>query len=376
MNGTAIASRQPVSLAGVREATAAEVEAWDDLACRFENHRVVHTAAWIRSLEESGCGRPLFLVFEKGGAVAGCLPGLLVNLGPLRLFGSPLPGWQSVSMGPAFDPALISTEEMFAALIPYLEQRHGVHHVEILSSALEAASMEALGFRGEVVPSYRAPLFPGDERKTLRSLKENARRNIKRGTDLGLIVRFEDDERFVDEHYDQITEVFHRGGNTVPFGRKRAQACFRHMRAAGYLAAVSVYLPDGRTSIATGLFTIEAKELLLWMRTHRTQHRWYRPTELMTWSVMKVAMERGCEVLDFMGRGDFKAKFGATLDHSKIRWVRSRYRWLTAARDLSERGYRWQQSMRGRVVALALRLTNPEEPAGPDKARPQNGEGT
>jgi Acetyltransferase (GNAT) domain len=345
----------------LREATPAELRRWDGLVTGFENHRVVHTLAWIRSLEGSGCGRPLFLVFERGGEIVGCLPGLVVSLGPLRLFGSPLPGWQSVSMGPAFDPARVSTGEMIETLVPYLERRHGVHHMELLSSALDRGSMEALGFRGEVMPSYRAPLYPGEPERTLRSLKESARRNIKRGVELGLTVRFEDGDDFVDEHYSQITEVFHRGGHSVPFGRRRVLECFRHMRAAGYLQAVSVYLPDGKTNIATGLFTLESKELLLWMWTHRTQYRWYRPTELMTWTVMRRAVEQGAEVLDFMGRGDFKAKFGATLDHSKVRWVRSRYAWLTRARDLSERGYRWQQAMRGRLAGLALRLTNREQ---------------
>jgi GNAT acetyltransferase-like protein len=376
MGGVVNLSGTPVGLVSVREASAAELEAWDELVTRFENHRVVHMRAWIRSLEDSGYGRPLFLIFEKSGTVVGCLPGLMVNLGPLRLFGSPLPGWQTVSMGPAFDPVRLSTAEMFTALVPFLERRHGVHHIEILSSALDHESMRTLGFRGEPLPSYRARLFPGDEQKTLRGLKENARRNVRRGINLGLVVRFEDDERFVNEHYDQIREVFHRGGNAVPFRKKRALECFRHMRAAGHLIAVSVYLPDGRTSIATGLFTLEGKELLLWMWTHRTQYRWYRPTELMTWTVMKLALERGCEVLDFMGRGDFKAKFGAALDDSKVRWVRSRYRWLTKARDLTEKGYRWQQGMWGKVAALALRFTRAGEAAAPAQTEPVSPGGT
>jgi hypothetical protein len=74
----------------------------------------------------------------------------------------------------------------------------------------------------------------------------------------------------------------------------------------------------------------------------------------MTWTVMKKAMERGCDSIDFMGRGDFKAKFGAELEVSKYRWVRSRYKWLFRIRLLAERGYRWQQSVRGRIVRKSL----------------------
>jgi hypothetical protein len=90
------------------------------------------------------------------------------------------------------------------------------------------------------------------------------------------------------------------------------------------------------------------------MWTHRTQYRWYRPTEIMTWAVMRKAMQFGCESFDLMGRGDFKAKFGASMKSDKIRWVRSRYRWLTVARDAAETLYRLQQSARGKYARRLL----------------------
>ena len=67
------------------ERLARETAAWDELVTQFTNHRLVHRTGWIRSLEMSGLGRPLWLVFECDGDVAGCLPGLLVRLGPIRL---------------------------------------------------------------------------------------------------------------------------------------------------------------------------------------------------------------------------------------------------------------------------------------------------
>jgi len=352
LNGAA--PRQDAAVA-VREASAAELEGWDALVRRFPNCRVVHTRGWIRSLEASGKGRPLYLVFERAGEVVACLPGLWVTVGPFRIFGSPLPGWQTMGMGPVFDPARVSTRELLAALRPFLEGRYATHHIEVVSSDLDHAEMAACGFRGEPVRTYRASLYPGDEARALKAMKESARRNIKRAVKLGLVAVFEDDEAFVDEHYDQIREVFTRGGNTVPFDRTRVLEYFRHMREAGNLLAISVYLPDRCTNIATGMFSMDGKELLLWMWAHRESHRWYRPTELMTWTVMQRAMAAGCTSCDFMGDGDFKAKFGAELEGTKYRWVWSRYRWLTASRDLAEKAYRWQQALRGRTARLVRR---------------------
>jgi hypothetical protein len=335
----------------VREVSPAELASWDEMVRSFPNYRVVHTLAWLRSLQASGFGRPRFLVFEKEGEIVGCMPGLLSEVGPFRLFGSPPPASQTVSMGPVFDDTRITTPELMEAVIPFLEQRLGVHHMEIMSPDLDPATMLGLGFRGEPWPTYRMPLFPGDERRTLKQLKDSARRNISRGIKQGLEVRFESDERFVDEHYKQIKEVYVRGGHVVNFGRQRVLECFRSLREAGNLVAVSVYLPN-RVNIATGMFTIEGTELLLWTWAHRTKYRWHRPTELMTWSVMQRALSAGCETFDFMGLGDFKTKFGAELDSRKYRWVRSRYRWLTGMRNLAARGLLWQQAVRGRVARL------------------------
>ena len=333
----------------VREASTEELAGWDTLVRRFANHRIVHTTAWIHSLEASGFGRARFLVLEKDGEVVGCLPGLIADVGPLRLFGSPPPASQTASMGPAFDEQRVTTPDLMDAVIPYLEGRLGIHHMEIMSADLDPGAMLTLGFRGEPWPTYRVPLFPGDEARALKGLKDSARRNVARGRKLGLQVRFEHDESFVDEHYAQIKEVYVRGGHAINFGRRRVLECFRRTRDAGSLLAVSVYLPDG-TSIATGMFTIEGTELLLWTWAHRAQFRWYRPTELMTWTVMQKAIAAGCESFDLMGLGDFKMKFGAERDDRKYRWVRSRYRWLGQVRDLAASGMRWQMELRGRVA--------------------------
>src|SRR5262245_22044311 len=282
----------------IREATPAEIECWDALIRQFPGHRVVHTRNWLQSLEVSRLGSARYIVAERQGRIVACLPGLVTRLGPLKLFGSPLPGWQTVGMGPLFDPSKVEAKELVSRLLPFLRAQCGVHHVEIMTDRLPADSMQAAGFRGEPFHTFRTELKPGDEQRTFKRFKDSARRNVKRAERLGLTVRFENDDRFVEEHFDQIKEVFERGGNVLPFKRERVVAFVRAMREAGALIGVSVYLPDGTTNIATGTFTIYDGELLLWMWTHRTAYRWFRPTELMTWAVMRRAMQAGCTSMD------------------------------------------------------------------------------
>jgi hypothetical protein len=334
----------------LREATTLELAGWDALVRRFTNHRIVHTSAWVRSLEASGFGHPLFLVFEKEGDIVACLPGLVSDVGPFRLFGSPPPASQSASMGPTYDPLRVSTGELMEVAVPFLESRLGVHQMEIMSPDLDPAVMLSLGFRGESWPTCRVQLHPGNESRTFEGFEESARNNIRRGIDLGLRVNLESEMSFVDEHYNQIRDVHARGGHPVSFRHQRVLHCFRSLRDAGNLLAASVYLPEKPVSIASGIFMVEEKELLLWTWAHRPKHREYRATELMTWTVMQRAMSLGCDTFDLMGLGDLKTKFGAELDNRKYRWVRSRYRWLSGMRDLATRGLQWQEAVRGRVA--------------------------
>jgi predicted ATP-grasp superfamily ATP-dependent carboligase/CelD/BcsL family acetyltransferase involved in cellulose biosynthesis len=336
----------------VREATAAELQHWDALVRRFPNHRLPHTRAWIDALAACKCGRPLYLVLEDDAGIVGCFPGLLVRVGRWTLFGSPLAGWQTVSLGPAYDPARFDTRAFAASVVAYLEREHDVDHIELLHLGLDPDGMRAAGFEAEPVFTFRAPLYAHDEARTFKQLKLSARRNVKRAQRLGLVTKFEDDERFVDEHYRQLQEVYRRGGFAVPFGKPRVLEFFRRMKQSGNLIAVSVYLPGGRVNIATGIFYVEGTELLLWMWAHHQHYRWYRPTELMTWTVMQRAIELGCTTFDFMGGGEFKTKFGAEPDERKVRWLRGRRPWLMKARNVAKRVYGWQQAVRGRAALV------------------------
>src|SRR5207247_3904112 len=86
--------------ATAREARLDEIVNWDRLVTRYANARVVHQIGWLRSVAAAEGADPIFIVFEKGHDLVGCLPGLVSRIGPVRIFGSPLVGWQTGTMGP------------------------------------------------------------------------------------------------------------------------------------------------------------------------------------------------------------------------------------------------------------------------------------
>lgn len=370
-NGNGRSRPHGASSLALREATPAEIASWDTLIARFPQHRVVHTQAWLRSLEASRLGRVCYIVAERDGEIVACLPGLLTRVGPLRLFGSPLPGWQTVGMGPLFDAGRIDGGELAAGIMTFLRDQYRVHHVEVMTDGLDADAMRQAGFRGEPFHTFRAALVPGEEARTFQSFKESARRNVRRAERLGLIVRFEDDDRFIAEHFSQAGSV--RAGQERVAVPARAAGGLRAVHARVRRAGRGVGLPSRRDhQHRDGTFTIHGNELLLWMWAHRTRYRWYRPTEIMTWAVMRRAMAAGCTFMDLAGRGDFKAKLGAIPDASRTRWVWSKYRVLLAARDIAGRLYRWQQRLRGILVAARRRRAAAPSPSGPPVGLPDD----
>src|SRR5439155_1064251 len=90
-------------------------------------------------------------------------------------------------------------KESGLARVPDLQLVHRVSYFGLMPSDLAPALMRALGFRGEPAPTFRAALYPDDEQRTFRGLKDSARRNVRRAERLGLLVRTEEDESFVDE---------------------------------------------------------------------------------------------------------------------------------------------------------------------------------
>lgn len=336
----------------VREATAQEIDHWDELVQRFPGCRIFHLRSWLQSIEAYSRARALYLICESGGERVGCIPGFLMRVGPLRLFCSPREGWQTGSMGPVFDPALVAPADLVSAMVSFLERRYGVHHIETATPRLDTDTMRRLGFHGQPMFTYRLPLYPGDQEKTLAAVHSRTRRYMRSLAKGGLIATVESDESFVDEYYAQIQDVFARHRKTVPFTKVRVLQLFRHMKASGHLLAVAVRKPDDQLCIATGIFVIACSEIYLWGWAHREEFGRLHPIELLTWTGMQTGMEAGCLSLDMSGGGDAKVKYGPAADESTVRWIRSRYQWITDMRHLAARCYRMQQSARGRISGL------------------------
>jgi len=328
----------------VREATPTELDSWDDLVRQCKGYRVYHKKAWLESLAEYTGGKPIYLVAEEGNQVVAYCPGLLVKKLFPKAFGSPLPGWQTETMGPVVVSGYSASPYLVDSILKFL-RKSGVLYFEMASSILD--SMECGSFHRIPKHTLRIDLQPSLD-EILRHMNKGAKSGIKKAQRLGLEVREEHDESFVNEVWEQICEVFTRRGASVPFGRSRVLSLFTHMKAAGNLLALSVWGPT-EVCIATGIYLVEPPEAILWMWTHRRQWGYCCPTEIMMWTAMQRVKEMGCTTMDLSGGGgNAKTKFGAYPDNSASRWIWCIHPWFLQLRTVAERAYRLQQRLRGK----------------------------
>jgi len=342
--------------ATIRPASPQELNEWDSIVFGFPNARVFHTRAWIRSIEGFTNARGVYLVYEKHGRIVACFPGLISHYGPLRVFGSPREGWQSGSMGPAFDPQRVSTEEIFSLLLPYLRQRFGISLVELMCRGLDPEPMRRLGFVDEGVPTYVADLASSPD-EALRKLGQKTRNAMRKAVKRGLEARVGLTPDFVDRYFEQIALVFNGHGVALSFKRRRVDQLVERLRETEFLLPVSVYLEDKETCVATGIFLVANRELFLWGWAHRHEYGSYCPVELLTWTAMVKAIGLGCRSFDLFGGGKAKEKYGAVMDYRIVRWMYSPMPGLIACRGVAKRIFRRWQRVKGGLSRTSITTT-------------------
>ena len=68
-------------------------EAWDKEAESYATWNVYHSAAWLDFIERTQPVKRRIYGLYLDTQRVGLLPGFTLRKGPLRIFGSPLPGW-------------------------------------------------------------------------------------------------------------------------------------------------------------------------------------------------------------------------------------------------------------------------------------------
>lgn len=276
-------------------------------ASTLASKTLFHELSWLDYLESIGKGRARFLALGvPGDPPAAYHVYLEVRLGPLRVMGSPLPGWTTNYMGPLLGHD-VDQGTIVAAILRYA-RRHGFVYAEFKNKALDPAVMAATGCEqsADVTAVLRLTGNPND---AWRGCKSTARNRIRKAEASGLVCEATEDRGFVREYYDMIVHRYAAQGLSFPFQVDRLLALWDCLKPAGRLLALRV-LHEGET-IGGGLFPFDEGAIYYFGGASRADFNHLCPNELMHWTVIRFACSRGIAEYDLCGTSRFKRKFGA-----------------------------------------------------------------
>jgi hypothetical protein len=262
--------------------------------------------------------------------VVGYFTGLITERMSLRILGSPLPGWSSSYMGFVLNPE-VTHDDAVEALKQFAFRDLRCVHLELMDRNLAISSMRS-EFAFASYHSLELNLL-ADEKELLRRMKSQCRTCINKAARSGVTIQEARDERFVEDYYDQLKDVFAKRGLVPTYDKCRVSALIRHLLPTGNVLPLRAFDAEGRC-IATMISIGIHKRAEMWGSASWRSHQHLRPNEALFWHTMRYWKSRSVELFDFGGAeaGDYKRKYGGYA--ISVPWLRvSRYPVLPALRN-------------------------------------------
>lgn len=335
--------------APIRVTEAAPTE-WDALVARFPLRTVFHTLGWLEVIRESRGVRVVLARADQGDACVGVWPWLWLRKGPLRVVGSPLPGWATAYMGPLFAPRADRTRVMEAMARSRLFGRPAYSAVRVMDEDGEL-DLSPLGFtRQRRFETYLIDLTRTEE-ELWKNLKSECRSRIRKSQKQGVEIVVERDAAYLDDVWEISRDVFSRSEIQPPFDRAFLQRVHDHLFP--HRLCVMTARHEGRR---VGMLAIphDDRVAMYWAGGSFTSAQSLAPNNQLHWEAFLECKRRGLSAYDFIssrgGPGRFKSTFGPEAREVATHWERSGSKLIGA---LKSRYERWLRERRRVAPAAA-----------------------
>lgn len=321
-------------------------EEWDAIISKFDTKALFHGSPWLEFLEKAQNGRAVFLEILEGSTCVGYFVGLIVKKGPFKILGSPLRGWTTQFMGPIID-SNFSQHRFLVALDEYCSKT-GIDQLEFSSPRLEPTTVSKHGFecRRDVTPILD---LRTDKETLWKILKpKSCRYEIRKALKNNVTVKDTDDPAVVDRYYNQLVMVFAKQGLIPTYPLNTVKALFESLRKREMLFCLEAKYKD--RTIATGIFPHDNESIYYWGGASDPAYRGISPNELIQWTLIKMALEKGIKKYDMYG-GDnpFKLKFGCELKEV-LYWFKSFNKLAKFSRKIYEYRFNTRQKIFGAIA--------------------------
>jgi len=323
-------------------------DAWDEKIEAFDSKCLFHQSVWLKYLEETQGGKTHRFRITDNGKTVGYFVGLIVRKGPLRIMGSPLPGWTTDYMGP-----VVNKDFDFERFLDALEQTCRalkVHHVELCNQFLPPDLMRSRGYSVQEASTYIIPLY-ADEEQMRQNLDRKCRQNIRKGISNNLVVEECDDPAVIDEYYAELTNVFAKQKLVPTYPVKRIRSLFRILHPDSITV---LRVKHGDAVIASALLLHDNRCGYLFGAASWRESQGLYPNELLYWTAMTMFAKKGMPQLDMCGAGSYKAKYGA-LNVPVYKYAKSYNVFARVGREAYRKMFRMKQELSGRLSAWSTR---------------------
>lgn len=280
-----IGAETAVSVVGPQDASALrEIEAF--LAGR-DDATPFHRPAWVVAVARGTGQQAVFIVARR-------LDGMMIGYVPLNIIHSPIFGRALVSSGFAVDGGIIADEPATARQIANaaiaLADRHACQTVELRGGAAPGPDWKV---RGDVYLNFARPMAQSDEAQLL-SVPKRHRAEIRKGLEHRYSVEIGRSDHLRDTHYALYRRSVHNLGTPV-FPR----ALFEEVMDGFGENADILLIRDGTTPLSAVLSLYHNDAVMPYWHGADFNARKARSNEVLYFSLMRHARERGCRVFDF-----------------------------------------------------------------------------
>lgn len=286
-------------------------DAWDKAISEFDHRFFFHRSCWLKFLEETQSAKSLRFKIIDDGKIAGYFVGLLLKKGFLRILGSPLSKWETEFMGPVCNDNI--DVERFLDALDRMCKKLKIHHIEIGNPIFAPEIMKTRGYNHLKWRTYIIPIS-NDSEKMWKDLKSKCRNRIRKGLKNDLVVEECETIKFVEEHYNQLENVYSKQGRIPRFNIETLGSLFRQLKPENLLFTLQVKFGD--RVIASGLFPHDERYVCSLSTASYKKYQTLYPNELLIWKVMCLSAELGIKEFSLgdnyrtiEGSGRFKDKF-------------------------------------------------------------------
>ena len=305
--------------------------AWDGLARTFPDYTVFHSLAWLETVSATHGVKIVLARADVDGRCVAVWPYLEMRKGPLRVIGSPLPGWSTAYLGPLFAHGADTQGVLESFLSHKLFRRYAYFACKVIDRS-GAIDLAPHGFSVVMkFDTYRIDLRQ-TEQALWDNLKSECRTRIRKAQKLGIEIKREQDGGFVDDFWAMAIETFQKSKIEPTHNKQFVRELWTHLSQKSAVYALSAWVEGERAGIL--VLPYDERTMYYWGGASFLRFREIPAHNLLHWQAICDARQMGLAEYDFIstigGPGRFKKTFGPQTIDMSTHWERSPSRLMAA----------------------------------------------